>query len=88
MASEPRINLVQISARIEVEDYAKLMRDCNRTDRKIADIVRELVHDRYKDVPLDELDSDWIAQKRNEAINKRQQKRKRRGFFGRIFGRK
>ena len=90
--SEPKINLRQVSTRIEVEDYAKivqLLADPAKGHKDVASYVREVIHDNLANVELSDASKAWVEQQMSEAANKRTSRRHtRRSFISRIFGRK
>ena len=90
--NEPRINLRQVSTRIEVEDYAKivqLLADPANGYKDVASYVREVIHNSLVSVELSDASKAWIEQQMSEAANKRISRRHaRRSFISRIFGRK
>ena len=90
--NEPKINLRQVSTRIEVEDYAKivqLLADPSSGYKDVASYVREVIHDNLANVELSDASKAWVEQQMSEAANKRTSRRHtRRSFISRIFGRK
>ena len=90
--SEPRINLRQVSTRIEVEDYAKivqLLADPANGYKDVASYVREIIHNDLANIELSDASKAWVEQQMSEAANKRTSRRHaRRSFISRIFGRK
>ena len=90
--NEPKINLRQVSTRIEVEDYAKivqLLADPSSGYKDVASYVREVIHDNLANVELSDASKAWVEQQMSEAANKRASRRHtRRSFISRIFGRK
>ena len=90
--NEPRINLRQVSTRIEVEDYAKivqLLADPANGYKDVASYVREVIHKSLVSVELSDASKAWVEQQMSEAANKRTGRRHaRRSFISRIFGRK
>ena len=90
--NEPKINLRQVSTRIEVEDYAKivqLLADQTNGYKDIAAYVRKVIHNALANVELSDESKAWVEQQMSEAANKRTSRRHtRRSFFNRIFGRK
>ena len=90
--NEPKINLRQVSTRVEVEDYAKivqLLSDPENGHRDIASYVREVIHDDLASMELSDTSKAWIEQQMSDAANKRTSRRHyRRSFISRIFGRK
>ena len=90
--NEPRINLRQVSTRIEVEDYAKIVQllACPANGYKdIAAYVRTVIHNSLASVELSDASKAWVEQQMSEAANKRASLRHtRRSFISRIFGRK
>lgn len=90
--NEPRINLRQVSTRIEVEDYAKivqLLADPANGYKDVASYVREVIHNSLASAELSDASKAWIEQQMSEAANKRTSRRHtRRSFISRIFGRK
>ena len=90
--NEPRINLRQVSTRIEVEDYAKivqLLADPANGYKDVASYGREVIHDDLASMELSDASKAWIEQQMSEAANKRASRRHtRRSFFNRIFRRK
>ena len=89
---EPRINLRQVSTRIEVEDYAKivqLLADPANGHKDVASYVREVIHNDLANMELSDASKAWVGQQMSEAANKRTSRRHaRRSFISRIFGRK
>lgn len=90
--NEPRINLRQVSTRIEVEDYAKivqLLADTANGHKDIAAYVRTVIHNSLVSVELSDASRAWVEQQMSEAANKRASRRHaHRSFISRIFGRK
>ena len=90
--NEPKINLRQVSTRVEVEDYAKivqLLADPANGHKDIAAYVRNVIHNALANVELSDESKAWIEQQMSEAANKRTSRRHaRRSFISRIFGRK
>ena len=90
--NEPKINLRQVSTRIDVEDYAKivqLLADPANGYRDIAAYVRKIIHDDLAGIELSDASKAWVEQQMSEAANKRTSRRHaRRSFISRIFGRK
>ena len=90
--NEPKINLRQVSTRIDVEDYAKivqLLADPANVYKDIAAYVRKVIHNALANVELSDESKAWIEQQISEATNKRTSRRHaRRSFISRIFGRK
>ena len=88
----PRINLRQVSTRIEVEDYAKivqLLADPANGYKDIAAYVRTVIHNSLVSVELSDASKAWVDRQLSEATNKRASRRHaRRSFISRIFGRK
>ena len=90
--NEPKINLRQVSTRIEVEDYAKivqLLADPANGYKDVASYVRKVIHDDLASVVLSDASKAWIEQQISDAASKRMSRRNnRRSFISRIFGRK
>ena len=90
--NEPKINLRQVSTRVDVEDYAKivqLLSDPENGYRDISEYVRKVIHNDLTNVELSDVSKAWIEQQKVEAANKRARRRhERRSFISRIFGRK
>lgn len=90
--NEPSINLRQVSTRIEVEDYAKvvqLLADPVNGYRGVSSYVREIIHNDLENMELSDASKAWVEQQMSEAANKRTSRRHaRRSFISRIFGRK
>ena len=90
--NEPKIKLRQVSTRIDVEDYAKivqLLADQTNGYKDIAAYVREVIHDDLASMELSDESKAWIEQQVSDAASKRTSRRHtRRSFFNRIFGRK
>ena len=90
--NEPRISLRQVSTRIEVEDYAKivqLLADPANGYKDVAVYVRTVIHNSLAGVELSDASKAWVEQQMSEAANKRASRRHaRRSFISRIFGRK
>ena len=90
--NEPRINLRQVSTRIEVEDYAKivqLLADPSNGYKDAASYVRTVIHNSLASVELSDASKAWMEQQMSDAANKRAIRRHtRRSFISRIFGRK
>lgn len=90
--NEQKINLRQVSTRVDVEDYAKivqLLSDPENGYNDISDYVRTVVHNSLASVELSDASKEWVNQQKVEAANKRTSRRHtRRSFFNRIFGRK
>ena len=90
--NEPKINLRQVSTRIDVEDYAKivqLLSDPANGYKDVASYVREVIHDDLASMELSNASKAWIEQQMSDAANKRTSRRHyRRSFISRIFRRK
>lgn len=90
--NEPKINLRQVSTRIDVEDYAKivqLLADPANGYRDIATYVRKIIHDDLAGIELSDASKAWVEQQMSDAANKRTSRRHyRRSFISRIFRRK
>ena len=90
--NEPKINLRQVSTRVEVEDYAKivqLLSDPANGYKDVASYVREVIHDDLAGIELSDASKAWIEQQMSDAANKRTSRRHyRRSFISRIFRRK
>ena len=90
--NEPKINLRQVSTRIEVEDYAKivqLLADPAKGYKDVASYVREVIHNALANVELSDESKAWIEQQISDAASKRTRRRHtRRSLISRIFGRK
>ena len=90
--NEPKINLRQVSTRIDVEDYAKivqLLADPANVYKDVASYVRNVIHNSLASVELSDASKAWVGQQMLEAANKRTSRRHaRRSFISRIFGRK
>ena len=90
--NEPKINLRQVSTRVEVEDYAKivqLLADPANGHKDVASYVREVIHNSLVSVELSDASKAWVDRQMSEATNKRASRRHaRRSFISRIFGRK
>lgn len=87
--NEPKINLRQVSTRIEVEDYAKivqLLANPANGYKDVASYVREIIHNSLVSVELSDASKAWVEQQMSEAANKRSSRRHaRRSFISRIF---
>ena len=90
--NEPKINLRQVSTRVDVEDYAKivqLLSDPENGYGDVASYVRKVIHDDLANMELSGESKAWIEQQMSEAANKRTSRRRaRRSFISRIFGRR
>ena len=90
--SKPKINLRQVSTRIDVEDYAKiaqLLADPANGYKDVASYVRKVIHDDLTNVKLSDESKAWIGQQISDDASKRTSRRHaRRSFIRRIFGRK
>ena len=90
--NEPKINLRQVSTRVEIEDYAKivqLLADPANGYKDIASYARTVIHNSLVSVELSDASKAWVEQQMSEAANKRTSRRHtRRSFISRIFGRK
>ena len=90
--NEPKINLRQVSTRIDVEDYAKivqLLSDPGNGHRDISEYVRKVIHNDLTNVELSDESKAWIGQQISDAASKRTSRRHaRRSFISRIFRRK
>ena len=90
--NEPKINLRQVSTRIDVEDYAKivqLLADPANGYKDIAAYVRTIIHNSLVSVELSDASKAWVDRQMSEAANNRASRRNaRRSFISRIFGRK
>ena len=82
----------QVSTRVDVEDYAKivqLLADPANGHRDISDYVRTVIHNSLVSVELSDASKAWVDRQMSEATNKRASRRHaRRSFISRIFGRK
>ena len=87
--NEPKINLRQVSTRVEVEDYAKIVQmlaDPANGYKDVASYVREIIHNDLASMELSDASKAWVDQQMSEAANKRTSRRHaRRSFIGRIF---
>ena len=87
--NEPKINLRQVSTRVEVEDYAKIVQmlaDPANGYKDVASYVREIIHNNLASMELSDVSKAWVEQQMSEAANKRTSRRHaRRSFIGRIF---
>lgn len=87
--NEPKINLRQVSTRVDVEDYAKivqLLADPANGYKDVASYVREIIHNDLASMELSDASKAWVEQQMSEAANKRTSRRHaRRSFIGRIF---
>ena len=90
--NEPKINLRQVSTRVEIEDYAKivqLLADQANGYKDIASYARTVIHNSLVSVELSDASKAWVEQQMSEAANKRTSRRHaHRSFISRIFGRK
>ena len=90
--NEQKINLRQVSTRVDVEDYAKivqLLSDPANGYRDVASYVRKVIHNDLENVELSDGSKAWIEQQISDAASKRMSRRNnRRSFISRIFGRK
>ena len=90
--NEPKINLRQVSTRVEIEDYAKIVQliaDPENGYRDISEYVRKVIHNDLTNVELSDGSKAWIEQQISDAASKRMSRRNnRRSFISRIFGRK
>ena len=90
--NEPKINLRQVSTRVEIEDYAKivqLLADPANGYKDIASYVRTVIHNSLVSVELSDSSKAWVERQMSEAANKRTIRRHaHRSFISRIFGRK
>ena len=90
--NEPKINLRQVSTRVEVEDYAKivqLLSDPANGYKDVASYVSEVIHDDLAGIELSDASKAWVEQQMSDAANKRTSRRHyRRSFISRIFRRK
>ena len=90
--NEPKINLRQVSTRVEVEDYAKivqLLADPANGYKDVASYVRKVIHDDLANMELSDESKEWVGQQMSEAANKRTSRRHaRRSLISRIFWRK
>ena len=87
--NEPKINLRQVSTRVEVEDYAKivqLLADPANGYKDVASYVREIIHNDLASMELSDASKAWVEQQMSEAANKRTSRRHARSsFISRIF---
>ena len=87
--NEPKINLRQVSTRVDVEDYAKIVQmlaDPANGYKDVASYVREIIHNDLARMELSDVSKAWVEQQMSEAANKRTSRRHaRRSFIGRIF---
>ena len=90
--NEPKINLRQVSTRVEIEDYAKivqLLADPANGYKDIASYARTVIHNSLVSVELSDASKAWVEQQMSEAANQRTIRRHaHRSFISRIFGRK
>lgn len=88
--NEPKINLRQVSTRIDIEDYARVVQVLAQGEFKdISEYLRKLIHRDITDIELSDASKAWIDEEKRKAAEKRQQNRKhRRSFFIHMFGRK
>ena len=90
--NEPKINLRQVSTRVEVEDYAKIIQmlaDPSNGHKDVASYVRKVIHDDLSSMELSDESKAWVGQQMSEAANKRTSRRHaRRSLIRRIFWRK
>ena len=90
--NEPKINLRQVSTRVEVEDYAKIVQlisDPANGYKDVASYVREVIHDDLASIELSDASKACIEQQMSDAANKRTSRlHYRRSFISRIFRRK
>ena len=88
--NEPKINLRQVSTRIDIDDYARVVQVLAEGKYKdISEYVRKLIHDDVSSVELSEESKAWRNHEAYLAMEKRLAKRHaHRSFFNRIFGRK
>ena len=90
--NEPKINLRQVSTRVEIEDYAKIVQplaDPANGYKDIASYARTVIHNSLVSVELSDASKAWVGQQVSEAANKRTSRRHaHRSFISRIFGRK
>ena len=90
--NEPKINLRQVSTRVDVEDYAKivqLLADPANGYKDIASYARTVIHNSLVSVELSDASKAWVEQQMSDAVNKRASRRHaHRSFISRIFGRK
>lgn len=87
--NEPKINLRQVSTRVDVEDYAKIVQmlaDPANGYKDVASYVREIIHNDLASMELSDASKAWVEQQMSEAANKRSSRRHaRRSFVSRIF---
>ena len=88
--NEPKINLRQVSTRIDIEDYARVVQVLAQGEFKdISEYLRKLIHRDITDIELSDASKAWIDEEKRKIAEKRQQNRNhRRSFFIRVFGRK
>lgn len=90
--NEPKINLRQVSTRVDVEDYAKIVQlisDPENGYRDISEYVRKVIHNDLASMELSDASKAWVEQQMSDAANKRTIRRHyRRSFISRIFRRK
>ena len=90
--NEPKINLRQVSTRVEVEDYAKivqLLSDPANGYKDVASYVRYVIHDDLACIEFSYSSKALVEQQMSYAANKRTSRRHyRRSFISRIFRRK
>ena len=88
--NEPKINLRQVSTRIDIEDYARVVQVLAQGEFKdISEYLRKLIHRDITDIELSDESKAWIDEEKRKTAEKRQQNRNhRRSFFSRVFGRK
>lgn len=86
--NEPKVNLRQVSTRIDIEDYARVIQVlADGKHKDISEYVRTLIHDSVAGVELSDEHREWRDNEIRLAAEKRKAKRsKRRSFIVRIFG--
>ena len=87
--NEPKVDLRQVSTRIEIEDYAKIVQilaDSSNGYRDTSDYVRKLIHKDLESVELSEGSKCWVRHEVCMAIEKRNAKRKKPTLLRRMFG--
>lgn len=87
--NEPRVNLRQVSTRIDIDDYTRIVQILAEGKYKdVSDYVRKLIHNDVANVELSEESKAWRNREACIAIEKRTAKRRsHRSFISRLFGR-
>jgi len=85
MANEPKYNLRQVTARIDLEDYGKVIQfvDTKKNEdgtpifKDVSSLVRDAIHAYVAPMQLDEQHKEWVESQRQLNVSKRTTKREK-----------